>query len=256
MADIRLVLTDLDDTMVEHMQHTVSDVNRQAVIAVEERGIRVAAISGRAYKHAKDTLNVLGIDGLCILDGGATIVQSTTGDVVWKKWLDAEKIRQVLAVLKRHCHEAYFTSTSDMVVLSEVEINDINEDAAAIYAVTDDAHKFALISEELSEITDIALFMSAHDSHPDTGETLPGIHIMHANADKFHGAEALRGILHIQKSNTLAIGNGDNDLPLFRNAELKIAVGNATESLKREADYIVASYDNDGFAEAMYRFVL
>lgn len=48
----------------------------------------------------------------------------------------------------------------------------------------------------------------------------------------------------------------ESNLPLFENAALKVAMGNATELLKAQADHVVGTAAEDGFAEAMERFVL
>lgn len=55
--------------------------------------------------------------------------------------------------------------------------------------------------------------------------------------------------------NTLAIGDGDNDLTLFSSAAIKIAMGNGTEALKQAADYVTGTLEEDGFVEAMEKFV-
>ena len=54
----------------------------------------------------------------------------------------------------------------------------------------------------------------------------------------------------------MAIGDGPNDAPLLREAGLAIAMGNANAALKELADAVVASVDEDGFAEAVERYVL
>ena len=51
------------------------------------------------------------------------------------------------------------------------------------------------------------------------------------------------------------LGDGDNDIALFQSAVIKIAVGNATEKLKAAADDVVASFEDDGFVQAMQKYV-
>jgi hydroxymethylpyrimidine pyrophosphatase-like HAD family hydrolase len=83
-----------------------------------------------------------------------------------------------------------------------------------------------------------------------------GIQVTHIRADKEHAVRELLNLLGIDKKHTLAIGDGNNDIPLFRSARVKVAVGNASELLKAEADYIVGSVTDDGFAEAINKFVI
>jgi hypothetical protein len=52
--------------------------------------------------------------------------------------------------------------------------------------------------------------------------------------------EALKG-LGISYHSTIGIGDAENDLALFRHCELAVAVGNAVDSLKREADLVLTA---------------
>ncbi len=54
---------------------------------------------------------------------------------------------------------------------------------------------------------------------------------------------------------TIAVGDDGNDLPMLRAAGLAIAMGNAREDVKAEADFVVRDNDHDGCAEAVLRFL-
>ena len=60
----------------------------------------------------------------------------------------------------------------------------------------------------------------------------------------------------LKKEEILTIGDQNNDIALLQAGGLKIAMGNATDELKAEADYITDSVFNDGFVKAMERFCL
>ena len=67
-------------------------------------------------------------------------------------------------------------------------------------------------------------------------------------------ASAMQDVLKkigIPKEMSVAIGDSGNDMEMVCEAGIGIAVGNATESLKKAADYIVSSNENDGVAEAI-----
>ncbi|MBH2007568.1 HAD family phosphatase [Candidatus Saccharibacteria bacterium] len=255
MSEIKLVLSDMDDTLAPHMQNEVSSVVRQAVIDVERRGIEIAVVTGRAYIHAKGVLTALGIEGPCVLDGGATIVDAVSAEILWKQWLDVQTTRQITNVLKKYCSEAYLSSSYEMQPLNELNLDQIHEDAPCVFAVAETIDQIKLAVAELDDMKGIQVF-SGIGSHPETSESCPAIQITHELANKFHGVEALREIVGIPKEHTLAIGDGNNDVPLFQNARVKVAMGNATAALKAEADYIVGSLEQDGFAEAMTKYVL
>ena len=55
---------------------------------------------------------------------------------------------------------------------------------------------------------------------------------------------------------TMAFGDGGNDLSIIEKAGLGVAMGNANQALKEVADYVTSSVDEDGVYNAMKKFVL
>ena len=58
----------------------------------------------------------------------------------------------------------------------------------------------------------------------------------------------------LKKEEILTIGDQNNDIALLQAGGLKIAMGNATDELKKIADYITDSVYDDGFVRAMEKF--
>ena len=58
----------------------------------------------------------------------------------------------------------------------------------------------------------------------------------------------------VYKRQVIAIGDGYNDLSMIKFAGLGIAMGNAQEPIKKAADYITLSNEEDGVAEAINKF--
>jgi hydroxymethylpyrimidine pyrophosphatase-like HAD family hydrolase len=54
----------------------------------------------------------------------------------------------------------------------------------------------------------------------------------------------------------MAIGDGENDVPLLSRAGLAVAMGNAPDELKAVADYVTLDIDHNGVAAAIDRFLL
>jgi len=65
---------------------------------------------------------------------------------------------------------------------------------------------------------------------------------------------ALRDIMDrigISRGEVAVIGDGNNDIPMMEEAEIRIAVDNARDEVKDMADYVVRSNEEDGVAEAI-----
>lgn len=82
------------------------------------------------------------------------------------------------------------------------------------------------------------------------------VEIFSAETSKGHALSMLAEELGINKNEIACIGDGENDLSMFRAAGLKIAMGNAVSELKDAADYVTASNKKDGVAEAVRKWVL
>ena len=73
-------------------------------------------------------------------------------------------------------------------------------------------------------------------------------------ADKGAGIMALAAHLGFDPQYTIAFGDGGNDTSMIKAAGIGVAMGNALESLKAEADYTTTSVDEDGVMNALRHF--
>lgn len=74
------------------------------------------------------------------------------------------------------------------------------------------------------------------------------------NINKAYGMDlVLKKNLHSLEY-TIAIGDGINDLPMLRHAKIGIAMGNSSDKVKQEADYITEHINQDGFIKALKHF--
>jgi hypothetical protein len=75
-------------------------------------------------------------------------------------------------------------------------------------------------------------------------------------ANKGAGMLALARQIGVPPAEIAVIGDGGNDVAMFEQAGLCIAMGNAQPAVKAQADLVTASNSEDGFAMAIERFIL
>lgn len=73
---------------------------------------------------------------------------------------------------------------------------------------------------------------------------------------KQKGIEEMAKHIGISIKDTMAIGDGGNDIPMLKTAGIGVAMGNADASVQAAADYVTADVDHDGLAQALQHFGL
>ena len=73
-------------------------------------------------------------------------------------------------------------------------------------------------------------------------------------ADKGQGLVSMAEYLGLNISETMAFGDGGNDIPIIRRAGVGVAMGNADENVKQVADYVTDTVDDNGVYNALKHF--
>jgi Cof subfamily protein (haloacid dehalogenase superfamily) len=78
--------------------------------------------------------------------------------------------------------------------------------------------------------------------------------ISNSEAKKSCAVEFLQNYWGLKKEEILTIGDQNNDIELLKAGGVSVAMGNATDELKKYADYVTDSVDNDGFVKAIEKY--
>ena len=105
---------------------------------------------------------------------------------------------------------------------------------------------------------------STREEQQALGDPFPGLEVMRWHPDfvdiispgggKDQGMDAILDFFGISLEDTMAFGDGENDIPMLVKAGVGVAVANAKDNVKAAADYIAPSVDEDGVAEALRHF--
>ena len=79
--------------------------------------------------------------------------------------------------------------------------------------------------------------------------------ISNPEATKGNAIRFLAELWGIKHEEIMAIGDQDNDIEMLKAAGIAVAMGNGTDSLKKVADYVTDSVENDGVVKAIQKFI-
>jgi hydroxymethylpyrimidine pyrophosphatase-like HAD family hydrolase len=128
------------------------------------------------------------------------------------------------------------------------DFNEVLDNAVKIVGVSDD-HDLVARCEKDAQDT-LGTGASAARSQPYY------LDITHPDANKGTVVTTLSRLLSVPVNEIATIGDMPNDVLMFRNSGLGIAMGNASPDVQAQADMVTDSYADEGFAKAIERFVL
>ena len=263
----RLVFCDLDGTVATY-DHEVRPAVRQAMQAVVDSGAWITISTGRGFQTLEPFLDHVAVNAPVICCNGGLVVEPTTHEV-----LDVQPMSLKLAKDLVHLAPVidlemwfYLDDLETMLEYSAKEHSFVLRHKSANPVATPDPlailqrppHKVVIFSSSPEETPAVVDRLARHvgsqarvlASGPRTVEVLtPGT--SKAGALSFVAAH-----LDVTREETVAVGDGNNDVEMLEWAGLGIAMGNATPAVKDAADWIAPSVREDGLALALRRYLL
>lgn len=264
---IRLVATDLDDTLLNH-EWKISARNIAAIRQAVKNGVKVTLATGRMALSSRKYAKELGLDIPIITYHGALIEQGLSGEVLYRKVIPSNLAADIVEnLLKRGVHTQIFIK--DRVFTQTIcKHSDYYCKMAGVSV--EEANLLQLLEKEPEGLEKI-LCIGEEDTLKLTSEELKVVYgnrlhftssktyffdMLDKDVNKGTALKALSERYDIRPEEVMAIGDNINDTEMITFAGLGVAVENAHPNIKKIADYITSSNNEDGVAKALERFVV
>ena len=263
---IKLFVSDIDGTLLVSGKN-ISAKNIEAVQKMVEAGITVTLGTGRMYHAALPVAQALGVNVPLITYNGA-LIKSVSGEVFYEKPLPPEIVVEVTNFFEKNNWHIQNYSEDKLYFAVYDEYAKYYENNQKVKGQTigweemkkKTAHvcKMLGISSGLEETEKISAAVKKEfgDKISITRSTPIFNEIVCPGISKASAIKILEQRLGIDNSEVMAIGDSNNDLPMLKAAGKSIAMGNATDEIKSFCDYTTGFCEDDGFAEAVYKYVL
>lgn len=276
----RLVVLDIDGTLLNSQRHAGERV-RCAIRCALDAGVHVTLATGRRLWSVKPIVADLGIQLPVILYSGALVWDTASRTALYQKSLAPALVREAIAVIREFGAQVIafqsplYDTAENLIFGPEEDDDEVSREYAngriqrvvrmrldeietlqdVIYlAVVSSEERIRAIYERLS--TTGAYMLQTGINNPNVDPPWHAVNIYSAGVSKASALDHLAGLYGVSLNETMAVGDGNNDLELIAAAGLGVAMGNARPHLKAAADVVVGSNDEDGAAEAIERFVL
>lgn len=266
MRKVSLVISDVDGTLVTRDKQLTPGVIA-AVHRLHEAGIGFSICSSRPPFGLRMMIEPLQLQlPFGGYNAGAIVEPDLT--VVEQKLIPPEAAKQAVAMFQRHGVDCWVFTGNEWLIANRQGAHVEHETRTVQTAPTvvpqfQDSH-FEAVGKIVGPSDDHPLvarladqMQAALEERANVARSQPYYcDVIPPGINKGRIVEYLAERLGIPLAEVLVLGDMENDLEMFRKAGFGVAMGNASDEVKRVADATTASNEEDGFARAIERYVL
>ena len=268
---IQAVFIDIDGTLI-NSQKNISENTKNVIKRCIEKNIKIILASGRSRNDTLKYQSEIKSSPYIISSNGAD-----SYDIEEKKEICSEPIPKKVAnklLLYAQKHNCKINlNYDDKVVMNisfypdEKDKERTNEELMEII-LKEKIVQCVILSRELEKIKEFKTYLqkeipevkienqSKRLSNPESKPSSSYYcDITSSRVSKGNAVEQVCEYLNVKKENIVVIGDGENDITMFEKTSNSVAMGNATEKVKRRANYITDTNDEEGVANFLERIL-
>ena len=279
--NVKIISLDLDGTLLDS-QKRLSEENRLALEEAAERGVLIVPTTGRFFGMMPQAVRDLPFVRYAITINGAQVFDRKTNAAIVREEIPLEMALEIMRLLDGYdvIYDCYRSNWGWMSQGLQKKASDYAPDAHYVKMVREfrtpvsDLKAHLENTAEEGDIQKVMLFArntpgsdavikeiakTVAERFPSikaTSSTWNNLELNIAAAHKGNALGRFAEYLGFTLENCMAIGDGTNDLSMIEAAGIGVAMSNAHPLVIAAADYVTASNDAHGVAEAIRRFVL
>lgn len=265
----KILVLDLDGTLTNSKKE-ITKKNREILLKAQKQGVVVVLASGRPTYGIAPLADALELDrfgGYVLAYNGGEIIDWRTKTLLYANVLPDDVLPSLhksaakngLALLSYDGDHVLTEHPDDEYVAKEAFINKMKIKGTTDFLtdvprpvpkclIVGDPEKLIPVEAELS--IDLQDIISVYRSEPYFLELVP------MGIDKARSLAVLLEKLGMTREDMVAVGDGYNDLSMIQYAGMGVAMANAQEPVRKAADYVTLSNEEDGVAAVVEKFFL
>lgn len=271
--EYKMIGLDLDGTLLKDNK-SIDTKTKEYLEILSSNGVHIVPITGRPLSGIPDCVrNIKGVDYIISNNGSKTVLNSTN-ETLFSLAMDnatskrvIEAVRQTGAIFEvflnhygycekfvfDHYKEVYTgTVLGDYIFSSRKQVDNLltlfddkNAEADEVFIICKDNDEREIIKAQTDKISGIQYCMLADRF----------LEITKKGTDKGTALELLCNHLKIKLDKVIAFGDGENDLQFLNKAGTAVAMGNASDNVKAQADIITDTNNNQGVLKALINLI-
>jgi len=264
--NIRLVIADVDGTLVTQ-EKILTERAIKSVAALRQAGVKFAVTSGRPPRGMAMLIEPLKIDQPLAAFNGGVLTQPDLTTIVHENFLPRPMVEKVIKIILDHQLDVWIYTGRDWYV-RDVNAPHVAREQWTVKFAPTVVPKFDGHLENVAKVVGVSDDLAAvqrceKDAQEACGDQASAarsqpyyLDVTHPQANKGEVVLTMAKLLNIPVEQIATIGDMPNDVLMFRKSGVSIAMGNASPEVQKSATYVTASNEQEGFADAMEKFIL
>lgn len=258
---IKAIFFDIDGTLVSFKTHCIPESAVKAIELVKRRGIKIYISTGRPLSLINNLNEIQHlIDGYITTNGALCF---SGNDIISCTPIPREDVQTMISFSDKMRFPCMIVGEKDLTMYNSDKRTDIIfRQMLNVQNLREDNQLEAILQQRILQLTPVISEMKeqvimSHMKGCVSSRWFPDFaDITARNANKGNGLMDIISYLGFKPEETMAFGDGGNDISIIQKAGIGIAMGNANQYLKEIADYITSSVDDNGIYNALKHFII
>lgn len=243
----KALILDLDGTTIPMAGELPSERVIRCVQEVIKKGVHVVVATGRIRQRALPAIEALGITDPCIFYNGAQLYHMGEQKILYQHCIHVTQVLEFLKIFQGKKIELSSEEGKQEFVIPPQNLEKLHIFGCYVPHLTRiEAEQYM---KKLSAFSHLKAIMATQ-----TWDGLPVVGVTHVDATKQEAISHVINYFKIDPEEMVAVGDGENDMPMIIAAGMGVAMGNAVGSLKEMANYIAPTVEEDGVAHVIEKF--
>lgn len=241
---MKIVFSDFDRTLVNISKGSLGKDQLLVLSKLKMNEILFSIVTGRCFSFFRESYpELIKVVSYFILSNGSSIYDVSRDCYIYHKFIDSCDLERIYGYAKRYNLSIYFNLVEKRIRVGRGNYQhfDFNQMRCEQVVLMMENGNFNDLIDDVGCIDGVVINNKGIDS--DNGNFF--LDINKKGVSKGEGISYLYDYLKISGEDAICFGDSDNDVSMFQVVGKKIAVSNASDSLKNIADIVIGS-DDDG----------
>lgn len=266
MKNVKIVFIDLDGTLKDSNQK-ISIRHMKIFKKLADNGIQVVFTTGRSLPYTMSLSKQFMTSNYIISSNGAEIYNFGNKKVLYHNFLSRDVVIKLGELMRKH--NMFFIANCLLKTYTNKDFGDpgkkivnsiddiLDENISQLIVESYDLDTMKLFRRDMNEIPFIKI--SNKTKNPNETTKILYYDVTCSDVSKGNAIRFLCDYLNIDLNDAMAIGDSDNDIDMLEAVGVKVAMGNANDTLKKLSNIVTCSNDEEGVAvilEKLYEEIL